>query len=118
LWSIPNQSPQNLLFIEKTDYGTWLAGKLDLSDKHRVDIAESKNKVYFVSLEPTIIRIDSKTECRLRYADSGLEKQFEPWIAARFTKNGLLTWNPAKAPTEATLFGKDNFDPVATWKSK
>lgn len=114
-YSIPDKDIKRVLFVERTEYGTWLAGSVELNTLDRTDVAESRDKVSFVSAEPAILRIDSTQSCRIRYADSGLEQQFAPWTAARLTKAGLLTWRAAQAPTNAVLYAKDSWKPVAEW---
>lgn len=116
-YSIPDKDIKRVLFVERTEYGTWLAGSVEMTSLDRTDIAESRDKVSFVSAEPAILRIDSTQSCRIRYADTGLEQQFAPWTAARFTKAGLLTWKPAATPTSATLYARDTWKPVAEWAS-
>ncbi|MBS1704427.1 MAG: hypothetical protein JST40_01025 [Armatimonadetes bacterium] len=116
-FSIPKTDPDTALFVEKTDYGNWLCGSANLATRARSEIADSKDKVSFVSANPLIIRFDSPEECRVRYAESGLEQAFSPWTAARLTPKGLLMWHPATDPKQAVLFKPESFDAAARWSA-
>jgi hypothetical protein len=114
--SIPRGDNRNLLFIERTAYKTWLAGRVNLDGLTRENVAESKDKVSFVSVDPTVVRIDSVDECRIRFVDSGREQTFAAFTGARLTKNGLLAWSPAKAPTQAAFFPIDSWTAIGNWR--
>ncbi len=114
-YSIPSQAPSKLLFVERTSYGSWLAGRVDLATNEREDLAEDRDKVSFVATDPTVLRFDSEQGCRIRYLASGLESSFPAWTAARDTPHGLITWYPSTKPTTATWYAKGTWTPVARW---
>ncbi len=114
-WSIPGAAPRELLFVERTEYNSWLAGRVNLATFERTELGESKEKASFVSTDPVTIRFDSVERSRIRYADSGLEQEFLAWTAARQTPQGLLMWHPARSPRQAVLFRTGTFQPLAKW---
>ena len=117
-YSIPDQNIQRLYFIERTNYNSWLAGQVVLGTQERTNIAESTEKVSFISADPPIVRIDSTDRCRIRWVDTGLEREFKAWTAAKFTKAGLLTWYPARQPSTASLFATGTWKSIADWAKK
>lgn len=114
-YSIPGKAPEKLMFVERSTYGTYLGGEIDLAEKERVDLAESRDKISFVSSDPVVVRFDSTEQCRIRFINSSLERTFAPWTAARMTKRGLLTWLPSASPTQAAFFYPDNWTLQGKW---
>lgn len=117
-YSIPGKAPEKLMFVERTTYGTYLGGEIELAEKERVDLAESRDKISFVSSDPVVVRFDSPEQCRIRFINSSLERTFAPWTAARMTKQGLLTWLPSSTPTQAAFFYPDNWTLQGKWFAK
>jgi hypothetical protein len=114
-YSIPGKAPEKLMFVERSSYGTYLGGEIELATKERVDLAESRDKISFISSDPVVVRFDSPEQCRIRFINSSLERTFAPWTAARMTKQGLLTWIPSSTPTQAAFFYPDNWTLQGKW---
>lgn len=114
-YSLPSAAPTSILFSEKSAYGTYLAGRVDLATRQRENLGEGPEKVSFVSSSPVVLRFDSPDGCRIRYAETGLEKTFPAWTAARMTAHGLLTWLPSTNPAQATAYDLQSFSPIAKW---
>lgn len=108
----------NVLFVERTGYGTQIAGSVDLATAARTDFAESRDSLSFFSAKPLLIRTDDAKGVTLRYVETGAEVRVPPGTEARMTGVGVLAWAPAAAPRKAFLFDPARWITVATWTAK
>lgn len=109
---------QTVLFVERTGYGTQIAGSVDLTTMARTDYAESRDSLSFFSAKPLLIRSDDAKGVTLRYVETGAEVRVPIGTEARMTGVGVLAWAPAAAPRKAFLYDPARWITVATWVAK
>lgn len=107
-----------VLFVERTGYGTQIAGSVDLTTMARTDYAESRDSLSFFSAKPLLIRTDDAKGVTLRYVETGAEVRVPVGTEARMTGVGVLAWAPANAPRKAFLFDPARWIQVGSWTAK
>lgn len=106
---------RKVLFVERTSYGTQLAGEVELGTGARTDFAEARGNVSFFSAKPLLLRVDDAKGVALRYVDTGAEVRVPAGSEARMTGVGVLTWHPKANPQRALLYEPTRWIPVANW---
>lgn len=103
-------------FVEKTAYGTYLAGTVDLETAKRTEILESWAPVQLIDqASPMLALIGEGDHLALRNGDSGVEMALPSGAQIRRTTEGLLVWTPSASPTKAWLYRTEDFAVRATW---
>ena len=106
-----------LRFIEKTSYGTNLAGMAALPAGTRTDFAETRDPIFFPGDTTDIVQINASTGVVLRNTDSGLELRLPANVGVRNVAPGVLVWVPRESPTQAVLYSKSGLRALARWKA-
>lgn len=97
--------------IEKTSYGTVLAGRWD--GARTIPWLETRGTAEFVPGEgPILVR----TGDRLRNAVSGAEVRLQPEAGVRRGKTGVLVYWPESSPRSARLYEPTRFEELARWE--
>jgi hypothetical protein len=97
--------------IEKTSYGTVLAGRWD--GGRTIPWLETRGTAEFVPGEgPILVRAGDL----LRNAVSGAELRLQPDAAVRRGKAGVLVFWPEGSPRSARLYEPNRFEELARWE--
>lgn len=103
-------------FIEKTDYGARVGGRVDLQTFARKNLVEAKGAVRFTDQSDPLIALISKgNDIRLLNTDTGAELDLLTSVSMRRTSLGLVVWSPYKDPRRAWLYSMDRWTPLAEW---
>ncbi|MBL8048612.1 MAG: hypothetical protein JNJ45_08020 [Chthonomonas sp.] len=106
-----------LAAVERTTYNAERAIIVALDGTRRMDIAESRGTIRFISLREQLLQIDSASHTLLRNGFTGQELRFAPGTALMETPRGLLAWSPADQPQQAVLYRPETFTPLAAWRA-
>lgn len=107
----------SLYFVERTEYGTNLAGAVERSGAGRRLFAEARRSARWLALDPPLLHLEDSEGVRLMHAISGRLQEFAAGTDARWTNAGVLAWSPAKAPVRAALFNPEGWRPLARWEA-
>jgi hypothetical protein len=106
------------LFVERTSYGTTLAGRIDLKTRFRRTLAENRAKMKFVdATDPACLVLSYPKGASLLNAGSGSLFELSDAVAIRRTSRGLVVWTPVSTPKRAWLFDPSRWQVVAWWNS-
>lgn len=104
------------IFVESTDYGAKVGGRVDLSTFARRNLVEGKGMVKFADTsEPLIALISRGNNVRLLNTDTGAELELLSSVAMRRTNLGLVVWSPFDKPRRAWLYSLERWSPLAEW---
>lgn len=107
------------LFVEKTAYGTTLAGRVDLHSRFRKILAENRAKMRFVDAEdPACVILSYGNRASIINTDSGSVYDLKDPCSMRRTSRGLVIWTPVGDPKRAWLFDPDRWQVLAWWNSE
>lgn len=105
-----------LAFIERTAYGTRVAGELDLTTLTRRELAEVRGRARFLDGDlPRLLVANNGREAVIRNLDSGSELRLPASSSLRRTRAGVLVWSPVRPPKRATLYDPARWSPRAEW---
>jgi hypothetical protein len=103
-------------FVEKTEYGARIGGRIDLQTFGRKNLVEAKGAVRFTDKgDPLIALISKGDEVRLLNTETGAELDLLTSVSMRRTPLGLVVWSPYKDPRRAWLYSLDRWTPLAEW---
>lgn len=104
------------LFVEKTRYGTTVAGRIDLLNRHRKILAENRDKMKFVDAEdPACVILSDGKSASIINTYSGAMFDLADACAMRRTSRGLVIWTPISEPKKAWLFDPSRWQVLAWW---
>ncbi|MBC8064028.1 MAG: hypothetical protein H7Y17_04310 [Chlorobia bacterium] len=104
------------VFVERTDYGSRIGGRIDLQNLNRKNLVEGKGTLRFTDTSDPLIALLSKgNDVRLLNTETGAELDLLSSVAMRRTALGLVVWSPFKAPKRAWLYGMERWTPLAEW---
>ncbi|CAN5588965.1 hypothetical protein BH11ARM2_BH11ARM2_04230 [soil metagenome] len=107
------------LFVEKTDYGTCLVGKVDLATGDRQTLAESRGDLRLVDGDAPGLAIEtSATGVTLRNLDSGAVANVP--VGSQVGRMGDLVaiWSPKAKPVRAAVYQPERWTAVARLGTK
>lgn len=103
-------------FVEKSSYGTNIAGQIDLESGQRSEFMESKAAIKMLDAQaPKVAIVSTKAGASLRNADSGAEIRLPASSAVRRAGSGIVVWTPSTKPTKAWLYDPERWEILATW---
>jgi hypothetical protein len=103
-------------FVEDTEYGTSVAGRVDWMTRTRKDLAESKGSVKFLDgLDPLIVLVTRGGTVTATNTVTGAEVRLPASSALRRTSRGVAVWSPFKEPKHAWLYDAARWDVLAEW---
>jgi hypothetical protein len=106
------------LFVERTDWGTTAGGRVDFVGKVRRDLFEGRGQMRFLdSAKPPLATIGTPPSSSLRNGETGAALPLPASSGVRRTARGILVWYPATAPTSATLYEPERWEPLGTWSA-
>jgi hypothetical protein len=104
------------VFVEKSDYGSRVGGRVNLLDLTRKSLVETKGSLRFADkTDPLIALMTKGNDTRLLNTETGAELDLLSSVAMRRTSLGLVVWSPFKAPKRAWLYSMDRWSPLAEW---
>lgn len=101
------------LFVEKSDYGTSIAGSVDLETGKRQEMLETRGSIRPIDSDLPLIAVIGGSS--LRNADSGAEVRLPASAGVRRTSDGIVVWTPLAKPTKAWLYEPERWQALATW---
>ncbi len=110
-----NSDFTELRFVERTSYGTQLAGRVDLLTQNRANLSEGRDPILFPGETSDILQTNTTRQVVLRNADSGLELRLPLNVGTRNVAPGVLVWTPRDKPTQAVLYSKVGLRAIARW---
>jgi len=110
-----NANFSELRFVERTNYGTQLAGRVDIATQTRANLSEGRDPILFPGETSEILQTNTPRQVVLRNADSGLELRLPTNVGTRNVAPGVLVWTPRENPTQAVLYSKINLRAIARW---
>lgn len=103
-------------FVERTDYGAMVGGRVDLNSLARKNLVEGKGSLKFADTnEPLIALLSRGNNVRLLNTDTGAELELLSSVAMRRTPLGLVVWSPFDKPRRAWLYSFERWSPLAEW---
>jgi hypothetical protein len=106
------------LFVEKTAYGTTVAGRVDLHNRFRKILAESRASMHFIdTADPVCVVLSFGDAALIHNTASGAELALPVSSATRRTSRGIVIWSPASGPKKAWLFEPRRWQSRAWWPS-
>lgn len=106
------------LFVERTFYGTTVAGRIDLATRNRKAFSESRAKMRFVDgAEPSCIIQSSGSRASLLNASTGAQFGTSDAWAVRRTSRGLIIWTPVDNPKRAWLYDPARWQVLTWWNA-
>lgn len=108
--------PGLLRFVERTPYGTQLAGIFRTSSG-RVNLAESRGTIVFPGDPSDIVQITDNRNVVLRNTSSGLELRLPLDVGVRNLSQGVVVWTPRRDPRSAVLYQKAALRAIARWSA-
>ncbi len=104
------------LFIERTPYGTTMAGAVDLVDASRDLLYEGRGVARFVDPKtPHILVASGPAGRKVIDAGTGCEMPLDVNAEVRRAGRFVLVWTPAKGPQTATIYKPDRWNVVGRW---
>lgn len=114
---LPGESKTGF-FIEKTAYGTTVAGRLDLRTRTRKILAEGRWRMRFMDAsEPPFIIFSSGNSASIVSTATGAQMDLPVPSSARRTSRGVVIWTPVADPKRAWLYDPDRWQVRAWWNS-
>lgn len=113
------QPPSNSgYFVERTSYGTTVAGRVDLRRRERKTLAEGRMKMRFLdALEPPCLVQSTSNSATIRNAETGAEFDLPVPCSARRTSRGIVVWTPIDDPKKAWLYDPVRWQGLTWWNS-
>ncbi len=105
------------LFAEPTEFGTWLAGTIDLETMGRHNLFEGRRPIEFLATSPPCFVTHSGKYRIVHSGKSGAEIRIPEDSGAKMTGDGILIWSPAKHPINASLLDPIKVSILSKWKS-
>lgn len=103
-------------FVERTDYGAKVGGRVDLTSLARKNLVEGKGTLKFADKSEPLIALFSKgSQVRLLNTDTGAELELLSSVAMRRTPLGLVVWSPFNNPKRAWLYSFERWSQLAEW---
>jgi len=104
------------LFVERTSYGTTVAGRVDLKTRARKTLAESRMNMRFADgSEPVCLVLSTPKSAELLDTASGAMMDLPPSCSLRRMEHGILIWTPADDPKKAWLYDPARWEGKAWW---
>jgi len=101
-------------FVERTSYGTVLAGRVDLVSGFRRLVFESRGAARFLdSLRPAVVVARTSDSLRLVNADTGSELRLLPDYGVARSGGYVVVWTPAEKPESARLYSADRWREIS-----
>jgi len=105
-------------YVEKTSYGAYSAGWVDLNKLERHPVRESRAALSFLDEEtPAILVGRDTTSTTLYNADTGALVKLPAGTIVRRAEGKIFTWDSATDPKSATLFDPARWAVLARWKA-
>ncbi|RYG35541.1 hypothetical protein EON81_12420 [bacterium] len=107
------------LFVEKTNYGTFVAGRVDLESGKRDILAESRDELRFLDETSPLMAIEtSNTGVTVRNLDSGAVANVP--IGSQVGRMGdmIAIWSPKAKPVRAAVYDPSRWNAVARLGAK
>lgn len=107
---------QTGLFVEKTTYGTTVAGEVDLGSEVRKPLFEARENARFLdAVRPYLVIASSEDGSRLLNTETGGEVPIGKGAGVARAGSEVLVWFPADKPRLATLYRPERWSVVARW---
>lgn len=104
------------IFVERSPYGTVVAGRTDLSSGYRKPVYEARGAARFVdALKPSLVVGSGQGEAKLHNAETGAEVVLPPNSGIGRAGAWVVVWWPAANPTAARLYDPRTWRSLATW---
>lgn len=104
--------------VEKTDFGSRVAARVNLNSETRKDLIESPSRMKFIdALIPELIVINGPKSQVLHNGETGADLELPPSAAARRAGKHVVVWSPYDAPKTATLYDPARWEAIATWRA-
>lgn len=105
------------LFVERTEYGTRVAGRVDLIRRFRRDLVEKRAALKFLDSEnPPLVIATEETGAVIHNGETGAEMDLPASASLRRAKAGLVVWSPGATPKEAWLYDPRAWAKTTSWK--
>jgi hypothetical protein len=106
------------LFVETSQYGTTIAGRVDTDTGTRKLLYEGREQVRFLdTYSPEIVLASAGNHTKLVNCVTGAVRTIPYKIDARRVGDEVLLWTPNETPTAAWLMSPTNWDTDATWRA-
>ncbi|RYG49178.1 hypothetical protein EON79_02200 [bacterium] len=107
------------LFVEKTNYGTFVAGRVDLESGKRSILAESRDELRLLDETSPLMAIEtSSTGITVRNLDSGALANVPLGSQVGRLGNMVAIWSPKTKPTRAAVYNPERWTAVARLGAK
>lgn len=104
------------LFVERTAYGTTVAGRVDLVNRYRKPLAEARAAMRFIDArDPACVVISFGDTAVLHNTATGAEMALPVPCATRRLSRGVVVWTPVSEPKRAWLFDPQRWQVRAYW---
>lgn len=114
----PLEGQRSLQFVERTSYGSLIAGSFDVGSEMRTNLTESRHPINFIGPRTDVVRIEEPGRVVLRNTDSGLELVLPKDVGTRAARAGVVVWTPADKPQTAVLYSVNTLRAITRWNAK
>jgi hypothetical protein len=106
------------LFVEKTLYGTTVAGRVDLHGRGRKTLAEARASMRFIDTsDPECVVLSIGKSAAIINTDTGAWYELPSPCSTRRTSRGVVIWTPVEQPKRAWLFDPVRWEVRAWWNA-
>jgi hypothetical protein len=106
-------------YVERTEYGTSIGGRIDLANGNRKNLVEERGPVKFADLADPLIAITNRGgNMRLINTETGAVLDLISSASMRRSPLGLVVWSPLQAPKRAWLYSLDRWQLLAEWQKE
>jgi hypothetical protein len=107
------------LFVEKTPYGTTIAGRVDLHGRGRKTLAEARASMRFIdAYDPECVVLSFGKSAAIINTDTGAMYDLPVPSSTRRTNRGVVIWTPVEKPKRAWLFDPVRWEVRAWWNAE
>ena len=105
--------------VEKTDFGSRVAARVNLNRETRKDLIEAPSKMKFIDAAiPELIVINGESSQVLHNGETGADLTLPPSAAVRRSGKLVVVWSPYDNPKNATLYDPARWEALAKWTDK
>jgi hypothetical protein len=103
-------------FVEKTSYGTTIAGRISFADRTRKIVAESRCRMRFLDTgDPGCVVLSFGDTAMILDGGTGAVTALPVPCSARRLTRGIVVWTPVAEPKRAWLYDPARWKLLAQW---
>jgi hypothetical protein len=110
--------PRTATFVERTAYGTLVAGRVDFDSDYRRILCETRGLARFLDpLNPPIVLAAQDGSLRAINGETSAELRLGEHFGVARAGAYLVAWTPEDKPTRAALYEVSRWTELAAWRA-